>query len=105
MFFSVQAMIGYNTDLLTVIIALENFTSGMATTALVAFVSSLCNVMYTATQYALLSSVISLARDLFSATSGFLAQSVSWEIFFAISSLFCLPGILGVWLMAKDKKT
>ena len=104
-FFSVQAMVGYNTDLLTVIIALENFTSGMATTALVAFVSSLCNVMYTATQYALLSSVMSLARDLFSATSGFLAQSVSWEMFFAVSSLFCLPGIFGVWLIAKDKKT
>lgn len=104
MFFSVQAMVGYNTDLLTVIIALENFTSGMATTALVAFVSSLCNVMYTATQYALLSSVMSLARDLFSATSGFLAQSVSWELFFAISSLFCLPGIMGVWMLSKNEK-
>lgn len=104
LFFSLQAIVGYNTDLLTIIIALENFTSGMATTALVAYVSSLCNVMYTATQYALLSSVMSLARDLFSATSGVLAQNVSWEIFFAISSLFCLPGIMGVWMLSKNEK-
>jgi len=105
LFFSIQALVGYNTTLLTVIIALENFTSGMATAALVACISSLCNVLYTATQYALLSSVMSLARDLFAATSGFLAQNVSWAMFFAISSLFCLPGILGIWFISKDKKT
>lgn len=104
LFFSIQAMVGYNTNLLTVIIALENFTSGMATAALVAYISSLCNVMYTATQYALLSSIMSLARDLFSATSGVLAQNVSWVLFFAISSLFCLPSILGVWLLMREKK-
>lgn len=104
LFFSIQAMVGYNTGLLTIIIALENFTSGMATSALVAYISSLCNVMYTATQYALLSSVMSLARDLFAASSGFLAQNVSWAMFFAISSMFCLPGIFGVWLLAKAEK-
>ena len=104
LFFSVQAMVGYNTTLLTIIIALENFTSGMATAALVAYISSLCNVLYTATQYALLSSVMSLARDLFSATSGLLAQNVSWSMFFAISSLFCIPGILGVMFISRNDK-
>lgn len=104
LFFSIQAIVGYNTNLLTVIIALENFTSGMATSALVAYISSLCNIMYTATQYALLSSVMSLARDLFAASSGILAENVSWAAFFAISSLFCLPGILGVWLLARTKE-
>ncbi len=104
LFFSIQAIVGYNTSLLTLIIALENFTSGMATAALVAYISSLCNVMYTATQYALLSSIMSLARDLFSATSGILAQNVSWAMFFAISSMFCLPGLLGVWLINKNNK-
>lgn len=102
LFFSIQAEVGYNTNLLTVIIALENFTSGMATAALVAYISSLCNVMYTATQFALLSSAMSLARDLFSATSGFLAQNVSWFMFFAISSMFCLPGILCVYLVTRS---
>ena len=104
LFFSIQAVVGYNTDLLTIIIALENFTSGMATAALVAYISSLCNIMYTATQYALLSSVMSLARDLFSATSGILAQNISWAMFFAVSSLFCLPGIWGVYLLSKAQK-
>lgn len=105
LFFSVQAIVGYDTDLLTIIIALENFTSGMATAALVAYISSLCNVMYTATQYALLSSAMSLARDLFAATSGVLAQNVSWVTFFAVSSLFCLPGIWGVYLIGKEQKS
>ena len=102
--FSVLAVVGHNTNLLTVIIALENFTSGMATTALVAYISSLCNVMYTATQYALLSSFMSLARDLFAATSGILAQNVDWAIFFAVSSLFCLPGIFIVKMLMVSNK-
>lgn len=105
LFFSVQAIVGYNTDLLTIIITLENFTSGMATAALVAYISSLCNIMYTATQYALLSSVMSFARDLFAATSGILAQNVSWAMFFALSSLFCIPGILGVWLLMRNSQS
>lgn len=91
--FAFQALAGHNTTALTITIALENFSSGMATAALVAYISSLCNILYTATQYALLSSVMSLARDLFAATSGLLAELVSWPVFFIISALFSIPGI------------
>lgn len=101
--FSLQAMAGHNIPLLTLTIALENFSSGMATTALVGFISSLCNVAYTATQYALLSSVMSLARDAFAATSGWLAELVTWPIFFAIAAMFSLPSILVIRYLEKDK--
>lgn len=101
--FSLQAMAGHNTLMLTAVISLENFSSGMATTALVAYISSLCNVLYTATQYALLSSVMSLARDLFAATSGLLAEWVSWPVFFMVAALFSIPGIVMVkYLMRQN---
>lgn len=99
--FSLQAMVGHNVSFLTVVITLENFSSGMATTAFVAYISSLCNVLYTATQYALLSSLMSLARDVFSATSGLLAEFTSWPVFFMIAAAFSIPGIISVKWLAK----
>ena len=78
------------------------YSGGMASTALVAYLSSLCNVAYTATQYALLSSLMSLARDVFAATSGFLADRVSWDVFFFITALMVIPGlVLLIYLMRK----
>ncbi len=102
--FAFQAMAGHNLWMLTGIITLENFSSGMATAAFVAYLSSLCNVLYTATQYALLSSLMSLARDVFAATSGLLAEAVSWSVFFVIAAMFSLPGIYAVkWLWQRQK--
>ena len=101
--FSLQALSGHNLWLLTGIITLENFSSGMATTAFVAYLSSLCNVLYTATQYALLSSLMSFARDVFAATSGVLAEAVSWPVFFVVAAMFSLPGIYVVkWLWRRQ---
>ncbi|MBR1600682.1 MAG: MFS transporter [Alphaproteobacteria bacterium] len=92
MLFSLQAYYGHNMPLFMIIVALEYLSSGLATTAFVAYISSLCNKLYTATQYALLSSVMSLSRDLFSATSGAVYEYIEniftgygWIIFFIIS--------------------
>ena len=92
--FVAQSYAGHNIYLLTVTISLDNISAGMGTTALVAYLSSLCNIAYTATQYALLSSLMSFARDLFAATSGFLADHVSWDIFFFITALMVIPGLI-----------
>lgn len=102
--FAVQASYGHNMPLFITIITLENFSSGLATTALVAYISSLCNKLYTATQYALLSSVISLSRDIFASTSGILAQYVSWKIFFIFSGFLSLPSLIIVWFCIKKDK-
>ncbi|MBP5616125.1 MAG: MFS transporter, partial [Alphaproteobacteria bacterium] len=93
-FYAVQAYVGHSVTLLTLTISLENFSSGMATAALVAYMSSLCHIAYTATQYALLSSLMSLARDFFAATSGWLLEQTSWPIFFIIAGLMSLPAAL-----------
>lgn len=103
--FVVQAYAGHNVPLLMVTISLDNIAGGMGATALVAYLSSLCNVAYTATQYALLSSLMSLARDVFSATSGYFKEVVSWPVFFATASFMVLPG-LGVlyYLMHLERR-
>lgn len=104
MLFAVQAHYGHNLLLFIFIVALENFSSGLATTALVAYISSLCNKMYTATQYALLSSVMSVSRDIFASTSGIVAENVDWGVFFIISGLMSVPSIFIVWFCLKDDK-
>lgn len=111
MLFSVQAYFGHKMPLFMFIVALEYLSSGLATTAFVAYISSLCNKLYTATQYALLSSVMSLSRDLFSATSGIVyqyAESVfhgyGWVIFFIVSGLMSLPSIFIILFCIKKYK-
>ena len=102
--FILLAKVGYNTNLLITIITIENFSSGLATTAFVAYISSICNKLYTATQYALLSSMMSLSRDLISSTSGFVLEITNWEIFFIITSLMSIPSLFLIKYCVKDNK-
>lgn len=102
--FSLQAIYGHNMPLFIVVVTVENFISGLATTALVAYVSSLCNKAYTATQYALLSSIMGASRDIFSSTSGVVAQFLGWKLFFVVSALMSLPSLLIIFFFIKDKK-
>ena len=104
MLFSLQAIYGHNMPLFIVVVSVENFISGMATTALVAYISALCNKSYTATQYALLSSVMGASRDIFSSTSGVVAEFLGWKLFFIISALMSLPSLIIIWFCVKDKK-
>ena len=86
--------IGHDVASLMAVISLENLTSGMATTAIIAFMSVLCKQGYTATQYALLSSISGFARDVFGATSGKVLELTSWPEFFLISALLGVPAIV-----------
>lgn len=104
MLFSVQAIYGHNMMLFIVVVTVENFVSGLATTALVAYVSSLCNKAYTATQYALLSSVMGASRDIFSSTSGIVAQFLGWKLFFVVSAFMSLPSLIIILLCLKSEK-
>ena len=102
--FSVQAIYGHNMPLFILVVTAENFISGMATTALVAYVSSLCNKVYTATQYALLSSVMGASRDIFSSTSGIVAQFLGWKLFFVVSAFMSLPSLIIILFCIKEEK-
>ena len=105
MLFSVQAIYGHNMVLFIIVVTVENFISGLATTALVAYISSLCNKSYTATQYALLSSVMGASRDIFSSTSGIVAQFLGWKLFFVVSAFMSLPSLIIILFCLKSEKT
>ncbi|MBT6139335.1 MAG: AmpG family muropeptide MFS transporter [Rhodospirillaceae bacterium] len=97
--FAVQAEVGYDINVLTATIAIENVTGGMGTAAFVAYLSSLTNVAFTATQYALLSSFMGFGRTVLSASSGWFAENLGWVEFFIASTFVALPGlILLIWL-------
>ena len=66
----------------------------MGTAAFVAYLSSLCNLSYTATQYALLSSFMAQARTTLAASGGFLADAMSWTGFFLLTTFLALPGLV-----------
>ena len=98
-----QVCAGNDTSVLTITIFVENISGGMGTSAFVAYLSSLCNRQYTATQYALLSSFMGVARDLFAATSGIVAKSLSWFGFFSLTAAMSLPGIFILLYLMKKK--
>jgi len=61
----------------------------------------LCNIAYTATQYALLSSLMALARTALSAPGGAVAESTSWVSFFLITTIAALPGLALLWWLIR----
>ena len=92
--FAVLARIGYSIPGLSAVIAFENLSSGMGTVAYIAFMASITNKKFTATQYALLSSLMGIPRVLASAPTGFLAKNMGWENFFIACTLIAIPGML-----------
>ena len=94
------AYVGRNYALMVVTIIIENFCTGLGTASLVGFLMSLCNPKFSATQYALLSSLMAVGRDVLSAPSGSIAQNVGWPGFFVISVLAAVPGMMLLPLFA-----
>ena len=92
--FVLLAVAGKNYAVLIFTVAFENLTGGMGTSAFVSLLMAMCNHRYTATQYALLSSLAALGRIFISPTSGFLAEAVGWPSFFFVTFLVALPGLL-----------
>ena len=95
--FVAQAWIGYSLPMLSVTIGVENLTGGAGTTAFVAYLSSLCNRAYTATQYALLSSMMAAARTLFASGGGWAADQTGWIGYFLLTTVAAAPGLLLLW--------
>ncbi len=97
--FSALAVIGHDVGALMITVTIENVCGGMATAAFVAYLSSLCSVAYTATQYALLTSLAAFARDVLAASSGWCADRLGWMAYYLFSTGLCLPGlVLLAWL-------
>jgi len=99
--FLLQAVVGRDRGVLVLTISVENLSGGMGTAAFVAYLSSLCNVAYTATQYALLSSFMAFGRTLLSSSGGWLADQMDWVNFFLITTVAALPGLVLLLSMSK----
>jgi PAT family beta-lactamase induction signal transducer AmpG len=92
--FAVLTRIGYSLPALCGVIAFESITGGMGTSAFVAFMAGLTNKKFTATQYALLTSIMGLPRVLAAAPTGLAAKQLGWEGFFIFCTLAAIPGML-----------
>lgn len=99
--FVAQAYAGYDLTFLVATIGVENFTSAIGAAIFVAYLSKLCNVSYTATQYALLSALASVGRILLSTSSGFIAAETGWAIFFIITAGAAVPGLVLLYLITR----
>jgi PAT family beta-lactamase induction signal transducer AmpG len=105
LFYAIQAYIGYNVGFLIVTIGFMDLASGMGTAAFIAYLSSLCNIRYTATQYALLSALASLGRTFLSSPGGYLVDTFNWIPFFIFTSIAAIPGIyLLIYLKKKNSQ-
>lgn len=97
--FALLARIGPNISALSGVIAFENLSSGMGTAAYLAFMASITNRKFTATQYALLSSLMGIPRTILSAPTGFMAKYLHWETFFIFCALIAIPGMLLLFII------
>lgn len=82
---------------LAAVVSFENVSAGMGTAAFTAFMAALTDKRFTAGQYALLSSIMSLPRVVIAAPGGILASHLGWDAFFWICTLAALPGLLLLW--------
>ncbi|MEW7980385.1 MAG: AmpG family muropeptide MFS transporter [Candidatus Sedimenticola endophacoides] len=91
--FAVLALTGNSLGWLAGVIAFENLSGGMGTAAYIAFMASLTNKRFTATQYALLSSLMGVPRVIAAAPTGVLAEWLGWIGFFSLCALIAIPGL------------
>ncbi|MDE3169318.1 MAG: MFS transporter [Acidobacteriota bacterium] len=106
LFYVLQAVGGHRLSYLAICVTAEQVTSAMAGAALIAYLSSLCSPEFTATQYALLSSLTFLGAKVFGAFSGVLADAVGWVPFFLIATAATIPALLLlVWIMRREGRT
>ncbi len=86
--------------LLAIAVTAENLAMGMGSSAYLGYMASQTNRRFTATQYALLTSIMGVPRVLLASPMGFLAQAVGWTSFFVICTLIAIPGMLLLWRVA-----
>ena len=98
-------LINANHDLtiLTSVIAVENSTAALSGVMMVAFLSSLCSLRYSATHYALLSSFAMLGRSFLSTPSGFVVDQYGWAAFIVFSALIAIPGLVVLFYLNSKK--
>lgn len=99
--FAALAKTGASVPMLIGVVAMDNLSAGLATAAFVAYLSALTSVQYSATQYALFSSVMVLVPKGLGGLSGEIVDSIGYEQFFTLTALMGLPVLVLVWLAGR----
>lgn len=100
--YSALAVAGKNTALMVVALGFDNFAGGMGAAAFVAFLMGLCDVRFSAFQYALLSALASVARNFLGPPAAFLVDAVGWSTFFVITFFTALPGLIVLVMLRRQ---
>ena len=101
--FAALAAAGHTNIGMAAAIGFENFASGIGGVTVVAYLSALCNLRFTATQYALLSALASIAgRFLTGTTAGALIDAIGYVNFYLLTTLVALPGVFLFWFMIRS---
>ena len=95
----VLALTGKNTVVMVIAVFIENLTHAMGNTAVVALMMALCEVRFSAFQYALLSTLSQLPRYGLGWPAGWVADHAGWPTYYVISFLLGIPGLVIVWLL------
>ena len=108
--FAGLAEVGKEFSVLALAIASENFTAGMGNAAYITYMAALTNKRFTATQYALFSSLMGVPRVFAAAPTGFMARELGWTGYFLICAAAAIPGLLlltkvAPWSAASDAGT
>ena len=99
--YTLQAHVGASSWLLTATIGIENLSGGVGDAAFVAYLSSLCNRAYSATQYALLAALAGLVRNVASMYTGYWAAALGWADFFLLTVAAALPGLMALYALGR----
>ena len=102
--FMLLSVYGYNISLLYFVISADNLSAGIASAAFVAFLSRLTNVSYTAMQYAIFSSLMTLIPKITGGYSGSIVENIGYTNFFFIASLLGIPVLLVMFFTNKYLK-
>ncbi|MFZ9470396.1 MAG: hypothetical protein ACO26G_05045, partial [Rickettsiales bacterium] len=86
---------------LYLVVFIENFSGGIGDAIFVGYLSGICNLKFTSTQYALFSSIASVSRSFLSSFSGFYADKLGWSNFFVFSAILSLPAIILLVILGK----
>ncbi|MGE4231725.1 MAG: AmpG family muropeptide MFS transporter [Bacteriovoracia bacterium] len=90
----ILSRVGYSYPFMVNAIVVENFCSGLANACFLAFLMGVCNKRFTATQYALLSSLTTVTRAVVGAPTGYIVEGLGWSGFYIVCMLTALPGLL-----------
>jgi PAT family beta-lactamase induction signal transducer AmpG len=88
---------------LAIVVSADNLAMGIAGTALIAYLSSLTTASYTATQYALFSSMYALPGKLLMGTSGFVVDAVGYPWFFIYTSCLGIPALVMLYFLVRQR--